>query len=144
MSSQGIGTKLTNFMREALANRRLSRRFPIALQIRFTVIHQSKGIVVQKSRAVAANTVDLSKNGLSIKTNTMTVDGMHVSVSPDTSLHKMLEIELALPERKIILKGTPMRYRKLEDGNNFVVGVKITAMPPEDRKIYESYLKSFG
>ncbi len=144
MSSQGIGTKLSNFMREALANRRTTRRFQVALQLRFVVVHQSKGLAVQKSRAISACTVDLSKNGLSIKTSNITVDGMHVSVSPDTNLHKVLELELMLPERKIILKGTPMRYRKLDDGNNFVVGVKITAMPPEDRKVYDAYLKSFG
>lgn len=144
MSNQGIGTKLSNFMREALANRRTTRRFQVALQLRFSIVHQSKGLVVQKSRAVSACTVDLSKNGLSIKTNNMTVDGLHVSISPDSTLHKLLEIEMSLPDKKIVLKATPMRYRKLDDGMNFVVGVKITAMPPEDRKAYDAYLKSFG
>lgn len=143
MGNQSLGAKLSNLMREAIANRRQTKRYPTTLQLRFSIIHQSKGQIVQKSRSVLASTIDVSRTGLSIKTNIVTVDGMHISVTPDSTIHKLLEIELTLPERKIALKAVPIRYVNENQKNCYQVGVKITAMPPDDRKLYESYLKSF-
>lgn len=144
MGNQGIGARLSSLMREAISNRRNVRRYPVTLPLKFCVIHQSRGIAVQTSRIIPAYTFDLSRNGLSIKTSIVQIDGMHISVSPDSSLYKILEIDLALPNRRIMLKGTPIRYELKEEKNGYIVGVKITAMPPDDRKLYEAYLKSLS
>lgn len=141
MSSQNISQRLSNLVRVAFANRRGSRRIPISLPIKFTIICQQKGIVIGRSRSVSARTVDLSRNGLSFETNNIQVDGLHISVSPDNHTYKLLEIELALPEKGIQLKGVPLRYERSKESGKFTVGVKITAMPPEDRKAYETFIK---
>ncbi len=74
----------------------------------------------------------------------ITIDGTHVSVSPDTVTNKALEIELDLPHKTIVLKGLPLRYEHNGDNNYYLVGVKILAMPAEDRKEYDAFLKSLG
>lgn len=141
MSNQNIGQKLSTFMRVALANRRGTRRIPVSLPIKFSIVCQQKGIIIGKSRSIVARTVDVSRNGLSFETNSIQIDGLHVSVSPDTNIHKLLEVELALPEKGIQLKGLPLRYERNEAKDKFIVGLKITAMPPEDRKAYEAFVK---
>ena len=141
MSSQNLGQRLSSLVRVALANRRGSRRIPVSLPMKFAIVCQHKGVVIGKSRSVSARTVDISRNGLSFETNSIQIDGLHVSVSPETNTHKMLELELALPEKGIQLKGLPLRYERDTETGKFIVGVKITAMPPEDRKAYEAFVK---
>jgi hypothetical protein len=141
MSSQNLGQRLSSLMRVALANRRGSRRIPVSLPIKFAIVCQQKGIVIGKSRSVVARTVDVSRNGLSFETNSIQIDGLHVSVSPEANIHKLLELEVALPEKGIQLKGLPLRYERHKETGRFIVGVKITAMPPEDRKAYEAFVK---
>lgn len=141
MSSQNLGQRLSSLVRVALANRRGSRRIPVSLPMKFAIVCQQKGVVIGKSRSVSARTVDVSRNGLSFETNSIQIDGLHVSVSPETNIHKMLELELALPEKGIQLKGLPLRYERNTETGKFTVGVKITAMPPEDRKAYEAFVK---
>lgn len=141
MSNQNLGSKLSNLVRVAFANRRTSRRLPISLPLRFTIACHQKGIVIGKSRSVAARTVDLSRNGLSFEVNSMNVEGIHISHNADPSIYKTLEIELALPEKGIQLKGVPLWDKRNKETGKFLIGVKISAMPPEDRKAYEVFLK---
>ncbi len=141
MSSQNIGQRLSSLMRVALANRRGARRIPVSLPVKFAIVCQQKGIVIGKSRSVLARTVDISRNGLSFETNSIQIDGLHVSVSPEANIYKQLELEVALPEKGIQLKGLPLRYERDKESGKFIVGVKITAMPPEDRKVYEAFVK---
>jgi hypothetical protein len=141
MSTQNLGQRLSNLVRVAFANRRGTRRIPVTLPVKFAIVCQQKGIVIGKSRSVVARTVDLSRNGLSFETNSIQIDGLHVSVSPDSNIYKQLELEVALPEKGIQLKGLPLRYERDKETGKFIVGVKITAMPPEDRKAYETFLK---
>lgn len=139
--NQNLGEKLSNFVRVAFANRRTSRRLPISLPLRFTIVCQQRGTVIGKSRSVTARTVDLSRNGLSFEVNSMNVEGMHISLSGDSSIYKTLELELALPEKGIQLKGLPLWNERNKETGKFIIGVKITAMPPEDRKAYEIFMK---
>jgi hypothetical protein len=141
MSSQNLGQRLSNLVRVAFANRRGSRRIPVSLPIKFAIVCQQKGVVIGKSRSIVARTVDVSRNGLSFETNSIQIDGLHVSVSPDANIYKLLELEIALPEKGIQLKGLPLRYERNKETGRFIVGLKITAMPPEDRKAYEAFVK---
>lgn len=142
MSNQNLGTKLSNLMRVAFANRRTSRRLPISLPLRFTIVCQQKGAVIGKSRTVSARSVDLSRNGISFEVNSIRVEGMHILHNADPSIYKTLEIELALPEKGIQLKCVPLWEKRNKETGKFLIGVKISAMPPEDRKAYEVFLKA--
>ena len=141
MNNQNLSQRLSNLVRGAFANRRGARRLTVSLPLRFAIVCQQKGIVMGKSRSVAARTVNLSRNGLSFEVNSIQVDGLHILLNPDVSIYKTLELELALPEKGIQLKGTPMRYTRDNETGKYIVGVKITALPPEDRKIYEAFIK---
>ncbi|HEX4949936.1 MAG TPA: PilZ domain-containing protein [Blastocatellia bacterium] len=141
MSNPNITQRLSNLVRVAFANRRGARRIPVSLPIKFAIVCQQKGLVIGKSRSISARTVDISRNGLSFETNSIQIDGLHVSVSPDANIYKLLELEVVLPEKGIQLKGLPLRYERDKETGKFVVGLKITAMPPEDRKAYEAFLK---
>lgn len=142
MNDQNLGSKLSNLMRVAFANRRTARRLPVSLPLRFTIVCQQKGIVIGKSRSVAARSVDLSRNGLSFEVSSMRVEGLHISQNADPSIYKTLELELALPEKGIQLKGVPLWDKRSKETGKFLIGVKISAMPPEDRKAYEVFLKA--
>lgn len=141
MSSQNISQRLSNLVRVAFANRRNSRRIPVSLPMRFTIVCQQKGVVVGKSRSIPSRTVDLSRNGLSFETNSVQIDGLHIAFNPDPAIYKTLELEIALPEKGIQLKGLPLRYERNKETGRFTIGVKISAMPPEDRKVYEAFLR---
>ena len=141
MSNQNLSQRLSTLVRMAFANRRGTRRMPVSLPVKFAIVCQQKGIIIGKSRSVSARTVDVSRNGLSFETNSIHIDGLHVSVSPDSNIYKLLELELALPEKTIQLKGLPLRYERQKENGKFIVGLKITAMPPEDRKVYEAFVK---
>lgn len=141
MSNQNLGQRLTNLVRVAFANRRGGRRLPVALPMRFTIVCQQKGVVIGKTRSVSARSVNLSRNGLSFESNTIQIEGMHIALNADSSIYKTLELEIALPERGIQLKGVPQWYERNKETGKYIVGVKILAMPPEDRKIYENFLR---
>ncbi len=141
MSSQNLGQRLSSLVRVAFANRRGMRRIPVSLPVKFSIVCQQRGVVIGKSRSVLARTIDVSRNGLSFETNSIHIDGLHVSVSPEVNIHKILELEVALPEKGIQLKGLPLRYERHKETGRFIVGVKITAMPSEDRKAYEAFVK---
>ncbi len=144
MANQTLSTRLTSLMREALVNRRNNRRLPVNLSLKYSIVCQIRGFGTHRTRQVKGHTVDVSRNGISLKTAMITIDGTHVSVSPDTVTNKALEIELELPHKTIVLKGFPLRYEHNAEHNYYLVGVKISAMPADDRKEYDAFLKSLG
>ncbi|MBS1809875.1 MAG: PilZ domain-containing protein [Acidobacteria bacterium] len=141
MNNQNISQRLSNFVRVAFANRRGARRLAISLPMRFTIVCQQKGIVTGKTRSVPARTVNLSRNGLSFEVNSIQVDGIHILLNPDSSIYKTLELELALPEKGVQIKAMPIRFVRNKETGKYIIGVKIMALPPEDRKAFEAFIK---
>ena len=144
MIPSSFASKLTNFVRETIQNRRQTRRLQVSVPVYFSIVHQTRGEVVARSRKVAAATFDISHSGVAIKTANATIDGLHVSVDPDSSIHKHLEIEMDLPGRRISMKGKPIRYLKGDKRASYIVGIQILAMPPDDRKAYFEFIKTLG
>ncbi|MFN7929566.1 MAG: hypothetical protein U0Y68_16790 [Blastocatellia bacterium] len=142
MNNQNLGQRLSNLVRVAFANRRGTRRLPISLPLRFAIVCQQKGVVIGKTRSVPARSVNMSRSGLSFESNTIQIEGMHISLNADSSIYKTVEIELSLPERGIQLKGVPQWHERSKETGKYLVGIKITAMPPEDRKVYEAFLRA--
>jgi c-di-GMP-binding flagellar brake protein YcgR len=141
MNSQNLSQRFSTLVRVAFANRRGSRRILVSLPLRFAIVCQQKGSVMGKSRSVLARTINLSRNGLSFETNAIQIDGLHITFNPDPTIYKTLELELALPEKGIQLKAVPLHYDRNQETGKYIVGVKITAMPPEDRKALEEFFK---
>jgi hypothetical protein len=92
MANQTLSNRLTSLMREALVNRRNNRRLPVKLSLKYSIVCQMRGFGTHKTRQVKGYTVDVSRNGISLRTPSITIDGTHVSVSPDTVTNKALEL----------------------------------------------------
>lgn len=143
MGNYYLGERMFNLMRGFINNRRKTRRMLARLPVRFFIVQRNRAGKVRKSRSITARTADLSSSGLSIETSVIQIDNFHVSLSSDMASELFLEIELALPERGIRIEGLPLRYQRKEaTEGNYIVGVKINAMPSEDREVYERYLKT--
>ena len=143
MTKQPLSDRMFNFVRGFITNRRVTKRTPAKLPVRFAIIRQGRGIKAQKSRSISASTADLSRTGLSIESSVIQVDSFHISISADMASDQLLDIELTLPERGIRIEGRPLRYdRKEPREGNYIVGVQITSMSDEDRAAYEEYLKA--
>ncbi len=141
MTRHYLSNQMLNLVRGYFINRRLTRRVPAVLPVRFTVIRRGRTIKTQRSRSISAFTADLSRTGLSIETSVIQIEGFHISISSDMASEQFLEIELSLPERCIRIEGRPLRYeRKASKAGNYIVGVKILSMSDEDRRAYEEYL----
>jgi hypothetical protein len=143
MTSYYLNERMFNLVRGFIINLRKTRRLPAALPVRFAILRRGRGAKLQKSRSISARTADLSRSGLSLETSVIQIDNFHVSISADMASEQLLEIELALPARGILIEGRPLRYERREaTEGNYLVGVQITAMSDEDRAVYEEYLKT--
>jgi len=142
MTNFHLSDRMLNLVRGFIINRRITKRTPANLPVRFAIIRQGRGLKARKSRSISAHTADLSGSGLSIETSVIQIDGFHISISADMASDQVLEIELSLPERGIRLEGLPLRYeRRGSKEGNYLVGVKILSMSDEDRAAYEEYLR---
>jgi hypothetical protein len=145
MPGYRLSDRVFNLVRGFISNRRKTPRLSVALPLRFAIVRQGRGLKARRSRSISARTFDLSETGLAIETSVVQIDNFHVSLSADMASEQFLEIELALPERGILIEGVPLRYqRKDRNEGNYIVGVKITRMSDEDRAVYERYLKETG
>lgn len=137
-----LSDRMLNLVRGFIINRRVTKRTPAVVPVRFAILRQGRGIKPRQSRTISARTADLSATGLSIETSVVQIDGFHISISADMASEQVLEIEMALPDHTIHLRGLPLRYerRGVKEGN-YLVGVKIIEMSDEDRAVYEAYLK---
>jgi hypothetical protein len=145
MTRPTLSYRVLGLVRNLIHNRRAARRISSALPVRFSIVRLLSATQSRRSRSVSAVTTDLSLSGLALETSVIQVDNFHVSLSSDMTSKQFLEIELDLPDRRIMIEGQPLRYERRDSGTgNYVVGVKIIRMSPEDRLIYEEYLKQAG
>ncbi|HWQ36420.1 MAG TPA: PilZ domain-containing protein [Blastocatellia bacterium] len=145
MTRPTLSYRMLGLVRNLIHNRRAARRISSALPVRFSIVRLLSAAQSRRSRSISAITTDLSLSGLALETSVIQVDNFHVSLSSDMTSKQFLEIELDLPDRRIRIEGQPLRYERRNSGTgNYVVGVKIISMSPEDWQTYEEYLKEAG
>ncbi len=136
---------IINSLRQHVGNRRAAPRYTThldaALILSVSVGAGAGGNRVDKEGGglrLAGYTRDISQTGLAI-----IVPAIHIGGQYLTSQNRMLEITLRLPGGHIQLQATPVRYSPLEEDakdTGYVIGVRITSMPPRDRARYDAYL----
>ena len=128
--------------KEEVSNRRKSRRVTL-LTLRYRVI--SGWTKHKKSKPVLGIIQNISSDGLCLKTNTLEVDGLHLSFDDTPLVRNKLEIDLDLPnsEKTIHITGEVEWYEK-ERGRNkdfYLVGVSFVKIREEDRRILDDYIE---
>lgn len=89
---------------------------------------------------VNGETVDLSESGILFSVSTIRIEGYYLAGEGRT-----LNAELNLPDGKIQVQIVGMRYEQTRDIHDsvtqFLIGARILNMSPEDRQIYDHFLK---
>lgn len=128
---------------DQVSNKRKSKRVAI-LTLRYKVV---SGWDKNKASKVVLGIVEnISMDGLCLKTNTLEIDGLHVSFDDTPLVRNKLRIELDLPNSRntINIDGEVEWYEK-EHGKNrdfYNVGVSFVKLKDEDRKTLKEYIKS--
>lgn len=97
------------------------------------------------SRSLQAKVEDLSLTGLVFQTDTMKVDGLHLSYDESPLLRNKLTMEIEIPnKRKITAIGEVSWYEKsfVRTDPIYHVGVSFKEMTKEDREVLMDYLIS--
>jgi len=122
----------------------MSPRYLTTRPVSFNIVTTGRG--KKASRTIDGKTLDISESGIGILSSTITADGLHAYFSNDMSSATQLEIQLELPEKKILIIGQTCRYQKLETARlsefTYLLGVKIVSISDEDKKVYSKYLES--
>jgi hypothetical protein len=57
--------------------------------------------------------------------------------------NRSLSLKLDLPDEPVVMQVTPVRYERLEEHaseTGYLIGVKITRMPEDDRARFDEYV----
>lgn len=88
--------------------------------------------------SIEGHTLDLGEKGLALIVPAITL-GEHHLVAENRSLN----VKLELPGGPVEMQVAPVRYESLEEHKTetgYLIGVKIVAMPEEDRAKFAEYV----
>ena len=126
-------------LREFVGNRRWSARHRVRLAVSVSLLDSSPG--APPAAGVAGHTLDASDSGLGVVLPVIHLGGRYLVGDGVT-----LRLTLKLGERSARLYGTPVRYERLEEGENgqtdpgFLLGIHLNE--DGDRALFAEYLKS--
>ena len=89
---------------------------------------------------MVGHTVDLSAKGLALIVPAITLGDHHL-----VGENRSLSLQLEVPNGPVVMQVTPVRYERLEEQGTetgYLIGVKITGMPEEDRARFAEYVDS--
>lgn len=125
-------------LREFVGNRRRASRHRVRLAVFVSLLDSTPGAT--PAAGVAGHTRDASESGLGVVIPAIRLGGRYLVGDGVT-----LRLTLKLGEQTARLYGTPVRYERLEEGQDgqpdpcFLVGVHLTE--DGDRAILADYLK---
>ncbi len=118
-------------------------REKLSLNMKYLVVSGKDEMKI--SRSMEAKVEDLSLTGLVFQTNTMKVDGLHLSYDESPLLRNRLTMEIEIPNRrKITAIGEVSWYEKsfVRTDPVYHVGVSFKEMTKDDREVLREYLIS--
>jgi hypothetical protein len=130
--------------RQPATERRAAPRFTTHLERRLVVNVSLLDIKPEAQRGptvLAGFTRDVSESGLGI-----VLPDIRLGKSSITRPDRTLRIMLGLPGEAIEIHALPVRYVEVdedEEGEGYLVGVRITKMSERDRDRYDAFLKTF-
>lgn len=118
-----------------------SQRYTVSVPVTFRIV--VSGQKRRVSRAISGTTYDISQTGISLLTDVISADGLHVYFSNDMTSKTLLEIEIQAPEGNIVTVGQTSRYLKFDGSNySYLLGVKLVGMSTSDRARFDRLLES--
>jgi hypothetical protein len=126
-------------LREFVGNRRRAPRQSARLAVFVSLLDGAPG--APPAGGVAGHTRDVSKSGLGVVLPAIRLGGRYLVGEGVT-----LRLTLQLGEQSARLYGTPVRYERLEEGQDgqtdpgFLLGIRLTE--DGDRSLLADYLKS--
>lgn len=115
---------------------------PEPLPIRLTIVDQ--GDEGHRSRVIQGVVLDTGEQGLRIKTGTIETGELNIIRDHTVAFKNKIEVEIDLPIKTIKVTGFAAWYKPAGDGINWTVGVYLRDMSAEDRRVYDSYLKTLS
>jgi hypothetical protein len=130
-------------LRQYMGDRRHSRRLNVRLLFRLSLTSPAKNLNgTRRIRSLEGHTLDLSEKGLALVVPAITL-GEHHLIGENRSLN----VELQLPGGPVEMQVAPVRYESLQEHKTetgYLIGVKIVAMPAEDRARFSEYIASLS
>jgi c-di-GMP-binding flagellar brake protein YcgR len=121
-------------------------RIDFPLKVSFRVIRGGKRRI--SSRAVEAETRDISLGGVFLKTNFLEIDGLHIYHNSNTTFQNLLKLDIDLPFSKggITVLGKVVWYdlEKRRGKYQYNAGVSFLEIDDKDKKTLKKFLDSFS
>jgi hypothetical protein len=133
---------LASRLREYVGDRRRTERHRVRLDASISLVQKTRKVNGGPAAALAGHTRDLSPDGLAIVVPAIHIDGHHL-----VGEGRALLIDLHLPDKRLSLKVTPVRYERLDEDetdSGYLIGLRITDMTEGDLVDYNEYVGSLS
>lgn len=126
-------------LRQYMGDRRHSKRWNVCLPFRLSLASPARNLNgTRRISSLEGHTLDLSEKGLALIVPAITLGDHHL-----VGENRSLSLKLELPEGPVVMQVAPVRYESLEEHKTetgYLIGVKIVAMPEEDRAKFAEYV----
>lgn len=134
---------LVNRLRRFVGERRHAPRRAARLAVSVSLAPRENGARSHAPRALEGHTCDVSATGLGLVLPSVRVGDRYL-----TGEGRTVHVRLELPDGEVHLRAVPMRYERLEEGDEcgagYVVGVHILEMDAPDRALFFEYVRKLG
>ena len=131
---------LVSRIREFAGDRRHMARHRVRLEVTVTLATPTKANG-RRPASLQGYTRDVSENGLGLIMPAIRIGDRYLAGE-----NCRLAIRLELPDKPIQLTASSARYEPLDDPSEmgFLIGVNITNISDEDRKLFTAYLRDYS
>jgi hypothetical protein len=120
--------------------RRREARSALKARVRFRIVRQGPDMKV--SEPLEGKVRDLALHGISMETNQIVADGLHISYDRHPAERNRIFLQVQVPEVGTIKAvGETVWYERITPGESrFVVGLRFVEVSKEDRALLSRYL----
>jgi hypothetical protein len=125
-----------------MEDRRRTNRHLANLPVKFRVVQQTGETRV--SEIADGSIRDVSTDGLSIETEVIEVDGLHVSYNHHPAQRNLLYLQWGLPSgRTVKAVAETVWYERISaSGSKFVLGLRFCEISQEDREALRDFVEA--
>lgn len=136
-----LARSMVSRFRRYVGERRNSKRVKVRLAFTLSMSSSAKSRNgATRTNSVDGYTLDLSPNGMALIVPAIRLGEQHL-----VGENRSLDLNLKLPNGPVEMKVTPIRYETFEEAEaqvGYLIGVRITEMPDEDRAEFSAYVSS--
>ncbi|HWN07872.1 MAG TPA: PilZ domain-containing protein [Pyrinomonadaceae bacterium] len=135
--ARSVVSRFRRYVGERRKGKRLKVRLPFTLSISSSAKSRNGA---KRTTSIDGYTLDLSPNGLALIVSAIRLGEQHL-----VGENRSLDLNLKLPNGPVEMKVTPIRYETFEEDEaqaGYLIGVRITEMPDDDRAKFSAYVSS--